>query len=66
MSGWRAGESVECAVRGSRRSANDIIEVSLRRKHETRTANGTRGVGGHGGPRTVCQAGINSLQDKES
>lgn len=66
MSGWRAGESVEGAGRGSRRSADDIIEVSLQCKHETRTVNGTRGVGGHGCPWPVCQAGINSLQDKEA
>lgn len=37
---------MEHAVRGSRRSANDIIEASLQRKHEKRTVNGTRGVGG--------------------
>lgn len=55
MFGWRAEESGEHVVRGSRRSANEIISASRRGKHQKRGVNRTCGVG------TTAARGLESI-----
>lgn len=58
MFGWRAEESAEHVVCGSRGSANEIISVSRRRKHQKHGVNRTCGVG------TTAVRGLESIRSE--